>query len=172
MFKVFPFICILALGLFTSSGIPGAKSKITVYIFLSETCPICQSVSSELKKLDAQYDDQSVRFLGIFPDSVLSTPQTRWKFASKYGLGFEMQPDPGLALTTALSARITPEVVVRENETGTILYRGKIDNSFASLGKRRTVVTEHYLRSALESWMMEKKPLLSETEPVGCLIQK
>lgn len=148
------------------------KKGLTVYIFLAETCPICQSVSIELKKLDGQYSQLDVKFVGIFPDNALSNEKTRMAFGKKYGLRFPLNGDSGQVITKKLQAEITPEVVVEDDETHTILYRGKIDNSFASLGKRRTVVTEHYLRDAIESWVFGKKILISKTKAVGCIIQK
>jgi peroxiredoxin len=153
------------------STMAGGKG-LTVYIFLSESCPICQSVTTELKKLHQQFGPLQVEFIGLFPDGILSDAQTRQAFGKKYGLSFPLQPDSGQVLTKKFKAEITPEVVVVSNETETIIYRGKVDNSFASLGKRRTIVTEHYLRNALESWTAGKKILLSVTQPVGCIIQK
>ena len=161
----------LFLFAFSLSTMAGGKG-LTVYIFLSETCPICQSVTIELKKLHQQFSPLQVEFIGLFPDGILSDAQTRVEFGKKYGLSFPLRSDSGQVLTRKFHAEITPEVVVVDNVTETILYRGKVDNSFASLGKRRTVVTEHYLRTALESWMAGKKILLSETQPVGCIIQK
>ena len=148
------------------------KKGLTVYIFLAETCPICQSVSIELKKLDAQYKQLNVKFVGIFPDNTLSNEKTRKAFGKKYELSFPLNADSGQVLTKNYQAEITPEAVLVDDETQMILYRGKIDNSFASLGKRRTVVTEHYLRDAIESWVLGKKILISKTNPVGCIIQK
>ena len=153
------------------STMAGGKG-LTVYIFLSETCPICQSVTTELKKLHQQFGPLQVEFIGLFPDGILSDSQTRVDFGKKYGLSFSLLADSGQLVTRKFNAEITPEVVVVNNETETILYRGKVDNSFASLGRRRTVVTEHYLRKALESWIAGKKILPSKTQPVGCIIQK
>jgi peroxiredoxin len=164
-------LILLFLFAFSLSTLAGGKG-LTVYIFLSETCPICQSVTTELKKLHQQFHPMQVEFIGFFPDGILSDSKTREAFGKKYGLSFPLQLDSGQLFTRKFHAEITPEVVVVNNENETILYRGKVDNSFASLGKRRTVVTEHYLRNALESWMKGKKILLSETQPVGCIIQK
>lgn len=113
-----------------------------------------------------------MKFVGIFPDNALSNEKTRKAFGKKYELSFPLNGDSGQVLTNKFQAEITPEVVVEDDETHTILYRGKIDNSFASLGKRRTVVTEHYLRDAIESWVFRKKILISKTKAVGCIIQK
>ena len=47
--------------------------EITVYIFMSETCPICQSVTLELKALYATYHPKGVTFVGLFPNQSMST---------------------------------------------------------------------------------------------------
>jgi len=166
------FLILLLVFLFTGFQTRSETKGLTIYIFLSETCPICQSVAQELKKLHDQYSGNQISFNGIFPDKVLSNPITRQEFAKKYSLNFVMQPDSSHVLTQKFHATITPEVVVVDNESLEVIYRGKIDNSFASIGKRRTVVTEFYLRNVLESWHLGKKPVLSKTQPVGCIIQK
>jgi len=159
------------LFLLIQSLVFGQKKGLTVYIFLSETCPICKSITPEVNKLQQEFGGLDVSFLGIFPNKKFSTLESRTAFAQKFGLKFPLQADSGQTLTQTFKATITPEVIVVDNQTNKILYRGMIDNSFAAIGKRRTVVTKFFLRSALKDWMLGKKPLLSNTEPVGCLIE-
>ncbi len=160
----------LFLGLLLGNN--ALSKSLTVYLFLSETCPICQSVSLELKKLCKQFASDNIRFVGIFPDQINSNPGSRKAFASKYGIDFELQADSAFTLTNRFKATITPEVVVWDNENESIVYRGKVDNSFASVGKRRTVVTEYYLRAAILHWEAGRRDLIVDTDPVGCFIQK
>jgi hypothetical protein len=54
----------------------------------------------------------------------------------------------------------------------TILYRGRIDNSFVSPGKKRRVVTEHYLTAALSQILEGKEITVKKTQPTGCFIMK
>ena len=162
----------LFLFLITLLGNNAFSKNLTVYIFLSETCPICQSVTTELKKLHTQYLSDNIRFVGVFPDKFNSSEASRKAYAKKYGISFDLQADSAYQLTSRFKATITPEVVILDNSNQTIVYRGKVDNSFASIGKRRTVITEHYLRSALLHWSEGKHDLIVNTEPVGCFIQK
>jgi len=53
-----------------------------------------------------------------------------------------------------------------------LVYRGRIDDQFAGLGKRRTVVTSHDLRDALEATLVGKPVPQPRTEAVGCPIPK
>lgn len=142
-----------------------------VFVFLSETCPICQSISTELRELSEQFKTQPFGFLGVFPSS-LSTETSRKQFADKYRLNFPFMADAQLTLTNRFDASTTPEVIVLNVTTGNIVYRGLIDNSFASVGRRRRVVTEHYLKDVLLAIQSQKPITLSSTKPVGCIIQK
>jgi hypothetical protein len=66
-------------------------------------------------------------------------------------------------------ARKTPEVVVF-SRGGEVLYRGRIDDRYAGLGKRREQVTSHDLENALEAILADKPIPQSNTEAIGCFI--
>jgi len=53
---------------------------------------------------------------------------------------------------------------------GQVLYRGRIDNVYAALGKRRPEATERDLRKALDEILQGKAVTTSQTQPVGCYI--
>jgi hypothetical protein len=55
--------------------------------------------------------------------------------------------------------------------TGELLYRGRIDDGYAALGKKRAVVTEHDLRDALDAIAAGKPVKKAKTKAIGCLIQ-
>lgn len=146
------------------------SDSLTVYVFLSESCPICKNQTLTLKELYANYKDKGVSFIGIFPNRELSTPETIKKFAKKYKIPFELKKDENQLLTKQLSASITPEVFLVRTSTREILYSGKTDNSFERVGKRRQVVTAFYLRDALENILKNEKIKVPNTQPVGCFI--
>ncbi len=147
------------------------RDSLTVYVFLSETCPICQSVSTSLRETAQHFQNQGVGFIGVFP-SMLSTSKTRQQFGQKYKLPFPLVADSALQLTQQFDASVTPEVVVVKQKTKEVMYRGLIDNSFEAVGRRRRVVTQHYLKNSLEDLTEEKILSLTSTIPVGCIIQK
>jgi hypothetical protein len=49
------------------------------------------------------------------------------------------------------------------------LYRGRIDNAYASLGLRRASATAHDLRDALVA-IAAGKTVTNEPPPIGCFI--
>ena len=160
------------LFLFASAVYASSADSVQVYVFFSETCPICQSATLNLKAIYAKFQDRGIRFAVVFPNTNVSDEKSIEKFSKKYKLPFEHKIDEQQALTKKFSATITPEVIVVNSLTDEILYRGKIDNGFESIGKKRTVITEHYLNEALLS-ILENKPVnIKETKPVGCFIIK
>ena len=165
----FAFCLVFSIG---SSASAQKSDSISVYIFLSETCPICQNQTLTLRQLYSEYSSKGISFTGLFPNGEYSTKEGIQKFGRKYKIEFPLVRDEQQALTKKFSATITPEVFVCNNLTGEILYRGKVDNSFEGIGKKRQVITEHYLRGALENILHQKTVTIKETQPVGCFIIK
>ena len=163
--------CVLLLCFLRCFFVFGQKNdSITVYIFLSETCPICQSQTLELRNLYKDYAAKGIEFIGLFPNITLSNEATIHKFSRKYNIDFELRLDNAQKMKNQLSATHTPQVFVLRNVTGKVLYSGRIDNGFEGIGRRRQVTTEHYLKSALEN-IVQKIPVNPErTQAVGCFI--
>jgi thiol-disulfide isomerase/thioredoxin len=150
-------------------------TSVFVYIFLADGCPICQQYAPKLKALCAKYA-ATATFVGVFPDPFTTDDEVR-TFASKFPCGFAMQRDSAQQLTRRLKARITPEVVIVSAQmsaqpTETVLYRGRIDNQFPDLGKRRSVVTEHDVDDALAAIAQGRRAKIHQTQAVGCTIER
>jgi peroxiredoxin len=111
-----------------------------------------------------------VEFVGVFPNENSSNAKTIAKFKEKYKLPFDLVLDEGRKLTKTWKATRTPEVFLIRKSNQTLLYHGKIDNSFESIGRRRTVVTEHYLKNALQDVLQGKTTNPSENQAVGCFL--
>ena len=92
------------------------------------------------------------------------------EFEEKYGLEMEWRMDRRGKLRERFGATHNPEAFLLDGE-GNVRYRGRIDNLYVSLGKRRGVVTEHYLEEALEALRDGQAVLVTRTEPVGCLLE-
>lgn len=158
------------LNLSSFSQKPTAAKPITVYVFLSETCPICQSYTLTLKNLYKEYSSKNVRFVGVFPN-YYSTQKSIDEFRKTYSIPFELVPDKKWTLTAHFNAAITPEVFV-ETADKKILYAGRIDDSFYSLGKRRTIITSTELADALKEITSGKTVTTTKTQAVGCIISR
>lgn len=146
---------------------PVEEDSYTVYIFLSEDCPICRYYVLEINRLYEEHHSDNIEFVGVFPN--FSSKENKIEaFVADYKLKIPTKTDYFKSLAQKLDAELTPEVFV-VNQHEEVLYRGRIDNSYASIGKRRRVVTEHDLDnylSALKTGTVNK----SKTEAIGCYI--
>ncbi len=148
-----------------------AKSdSLTVYVFLSEDCPVCQNQTLPLKQLYNQYKNESVKFVAVFSNPS-SSDATILSFRATYDLAFAAVFDSTQQIAKRYNAQITPEVVVvNHSENNTVVYRGAVDNAYPALGKRRTIVTEHFLDNALKALLKNSKDYLPSTRAIGCYI--
>ena len=145
-----------------------AKPKATVYVFLSDVCPICQSYTLPLKKLYETYKDKSISFVGLFPNEGVSKKEIN-AFRKTYDIPFDLELDKDGVLAKKFHATITPEIFV-EGKPGVILYTGRIDDSFYAVGKRRNSITTHELEDALMQITSKQKVKQPRTQAVGCII--
>lgn len=143
------------------------KDSVTVYIFLKEDCVISQNYTPTLNRLYQTFSSQKISFIGLFPSTRDEAIET---FRQKYAITFPLKSDYFQTLTKKLGATVTPEVVVYNETCGEILYKGRIDDMYYRVGKKRTVTTTAELEDALKSIVAGKPVLIKETEAVGCLI--
>src|SRR3954468_14679795 len=107
--KIFLFLScvIIAATGFIPKSIP--SKPVTVYIFLSGSCPICQNYTVTLNALYKKYHPQNINFIGVFPDDDVEADSIV-AFKKKYFIPFGLVPDKKAALTKHFNATITPEV--------------------------------------------------------------
>jgi len=148
---------------------PEEKARLSVYIFLAETCPISQFYTITLKDLHREFASDNVTFKGIFPGKE-STEGSVAEFKKTYDLPFELILDKDQKLTRNLKAKVTPEVIVQNELTGEILYQGRIDDSYYQVGKKRPFVREPDLRNALTQLQRNQPVKKPKTDAVGCVI--
>ena len=172
LYRVIMRAFILSLLLYSNTLMANEKDSIVAYIFMLESCPISQQITPAIKEIHEEFKNQGIAFQLVFPNEDYTTPEAMDSFLKKYELKMPAVIDNEKSLTQKWEATVTPEVVVVRKKSETILYRGKIDNSFISLGKRRRVVNEHYLKDALVQIVSGKQVAVQQTKPVGCFIMK
>jgi hypothetical protein len=143
--------------------------RFTVYFFLLEDCKISQAYPAALKQLFATYANDSIGFLGLFPNPI-STEASVESFRQKYSIPFSCTTTQAVAMARRFGIEVTPEVAVFENMTQQIIYRGRIDNLFERVGKRRKVVTARELEDALMAIQQRREPPKKRTQAVGCIL--
>jgi hypothetical protein len=149
--------CVLAVG----------YGQLKVAFFLSPTCTICRFYALEMRSLSADYNARGVDFVGyavgpLLNDSVVDA------FRVEYQIPFPVMLDD--EMHRRWNATVTPEVFVIQNDS--LLYHGRIDDSFVRVGKRRAHVKNRELRNAIDSILQGGEVAISHAPAVGCIIEK
>jgi thiol-disulfide isomerase/thioredoxin len=141
----------------------------TVLVFLSPECPLCKNYAPTLREIAALAHEQNIGMIGAVSGNFHSdTAITR--YLQQYELAIPVLLDPNFLLSKYYNATITPEVCLIDPE-GELLYRGAIDNWAISLGQKRQVITEHYLRDAITAFAERRTIDPKTTKAVGCFIE-
>ncbi len=146
------------------------QDSLTVYIFLLYECVISQFYTPQLSDFYKEYHDQKVGFIGYFP-SFNDKPEDIKAFGDKYKLDFPLQQDYYKNWTKKMGATVTPEVAVWDHRSDRLIYRGRIDDSYVRVGKRKLHPQNHELKDIIENWLLNQTPdTLVQTQAIGCFI--
>ena len=160
---------LIAINQPTDAAVPKPDS-ITVYLFFRIDCKICEYYTKDLEKLYAQHKGDPINFVAVFPN-FMDKPPAIERYCKKFGLPFPTKTDYSKRLTKKFKATVTPEVVVYNEAKETILYQGRIDNTYYRLGRKRSVTTSSELATVLEKHIKGEVIEVAFAQAVGCFIQ-
>jgi hypothetical protein len=141
-----------------------------ILFFITNDCPIANSYAPEIQRICADYAGRGVSCTLVYSDLTLDDAAIRRHHADfSYPATIPGIRDTGHKLAKATGATITPEAVM-VNRDSKVLYRGRIDNFWAALGKKRRQATEHDLRDALDQVLAGKPIAHPDTKAIGCYI--
>ena len=158
----------LGLGRDPFAGSPG---RVTVLIFITTDCPIANGYAPQIQGLITGYADRPVDFCLVHTDPDTTEKRAR-AHAADYGYGQETAIilDRQHLLVRQAGAMITPEAVVLAADGG-LEYRGRINNWYGDIGRKRVHVTRHELRDAVDAVLAGRPPAVTRAEAVGCSIE-
>jgi hypothetical protein len=78
--------------------------------------------------------------------------------------------DSGLVLADAAGATIEPQAVVYTSKG--LMYRGRINDLYVDIGRKRRAPTPHDLRDAIDTARAGRAAALVSTQAVGCFIER
>lgn len=147
-----------------------ATDSLTVYVFLLNDCVISQFYTPQLTDFYKKYHDKHVGFIGYFPN-FQDKPEVIDAFGKKYNLPFPLKQDYYKVWTKKFGVTLTPEVAVWDHRSDRLLYRGRIDDSYVRVGKRKLHPQSNDLRMIIDSWLTHQTPDSTVyTHAVGCFI--
>ncbi len=141
----------------------------SVLFFVTTDCPIANGYAPEIRSIAAEAKKSGLRFYLVHTDPDV-TPEAAAAHAREYG--HDAMPvllDPEHELVDRLGITITPEAAVVLTD-GHLAYRGRIDNLYGAIGKKRPAATRHDLRDALAAVAEGTRPVVSRTKAIGCII--
>lgn len=155
---------------FQGVGGQTGSDSLTIYIFLLNECVISQFYTPLLTDFYKKYHDQKVGFIGYFP-SFNDKPEAIEAFGKKYKLDFPLKQDYYKVWTKKMGATVTPEVAVWDHRTDRLIYRGRIDDSYVRVGKRKLHPQSPDLKNIIDHWLLNETPdTLVQTQAIGCFI--
>ena len=164
-------ITLFGLSVTTSRANLIKEDKIVVYIFLHESCIICQYYTLPLKKLHEKYKNKNLQFVGLFPN-FSSKPDKIKQFKKKFQISFELETDYFHTKKEKFGVTVTPEVIVYNESEEKIIYKGRIDDAYARVGKKKRITTTSELENVLNAIVNDQPVLIDNTQAVGCFIGK
>ena len=148
--------------------VPAPQARATVLVFVAHDCPIANGYAPEIQRLAARYAARRVRFYLVYVEPDLSVNDAK-RHETAYGYRFPALRDTRHVLVKLAGATVTPEAVVLAPH-GQVLYRGRIDDKYVTLGQPRFRVDKHDLRDALDAVVHGRPVTTPSTQAIGCFI--
>jgi thiol-disulfide isomerase/thioredoxin len=142
--------------------------KATVLLFVLPDCPISNSYAPQIKRLVADYEPKKISVFVVHVDPDV-TAEAAKKHAKEYDLTCPILLDPSHLLVKHTGVTIAPEAAV-VGADGKLLYRGRIDDWYVDLGKRRAEPTKRDLRDALDAILQGNAVATPRTTAFGCYL--
>ncbi len=141
--------------------------KAYVVVFTTLDCPIVKRSLPTLKKLEKEYRDKDVQFVGINTgpaDEMVDVADQAVRADLPFAVGKDYSGDA----SRIVGVHRTPECVVIDSNM-ILRYRGRIDATFRLSGVQQGDV-RHDLREAIEDVLAGRDVAVAETPVDGCLI--
>ena len=147
-------------------GISTGQVRAAALVFLDTACPVATRYIPTLNEIHVD-----ARGSGMSVYGVLSNPEIGWResaeFVEDFGVEFPVILDSAGDLALRLDPRVTSEAFVISS-ANRIVYRGRIDDRFAAVGRLRTRITSHDLRDVIAKVARGGRPEPYGTEAIGC----
>ncbi|MBK9736580.1 MAG: redoxin domain-containing protein [Saprospiraceae bacterium] len=168
MRKAIIFCVISIFCLAMSNDLMAQSNEITVFVAISEECPICKNIALDLNVIAERFSE-NVQLVLLFPFRI-SNYKTMHQFKEKYNLlKWKGMLDEDQSKAKSLGLSVTPEAIVMD-KNGVVLYQGRINDLYNKPGKKNHNAQFNDLSDAIEASLngiIVKKPW---HKAVGCYI--
>lgn len=147
-----------------------ADYKVLVIAFICNHCPYAKAAIPRLIKLQEEYLDKGVMFVGINANDPKEYPEDDMehmtKYAQEWGMNFPYLVDETQEVAKTFGAVCTPDIFVYDRDRK-LAYHGRIDDNW----KEEDQVTTHDLRDALEALVVGGEVAAEQHPSMGCSIK-
>ncbi len=144
------------------------RNAIRVFVFLSTECPVSNTYIQTLNRL-RQRMGESVGIFGVVTDDTVKRAEATKHF-EEFKASIPILFDPAAHLADLLEPTHVPEAFVL-NPAGVVQYRGAIDDTWGSVGRRGAEPSKRFLGDAIDAVAAGKPVPIAKTQPVGCLFE-
>ena len=137
-------------------------------VFITPDCPIANYYQPTLRKLGDEFAERGVPLYLIHSDPDVTSDAAK-RHVAKFEIAAPVILDHDQSIARRVDAKITPEAIIVDRDSE-ILYRGRIDNFYEALGRKRRAATEHDFRDALAAVAEERPVATPVTKALGCHI--
>jgi peroxiredoxin len=142
------------------------EKRAVVLVFLGTECPVSNGYAPEFERLYQRFHGQNVAWVGVHCAPDVSADAAK-EHAREFGLTFALALDHEQLLARKTGVKTMPTAVVLSPD-GQIVYRGRIDNRYATSGQRRPEATTHELADSIAATLEGQAPSVAETAAFGC----
>jgi hypothetical protein len=144
------------------------NSPAIVFLFASVDCPISNRYAPIVRRLYTTFAPQGVAFWLVYPNPA-ERPSAIREHVKAFEYPVHVLRDPKHALVRLAQATVTPEAAVYDRGRA-LVYHGRIDNRYVSLGVERPAATEHDVENVLTALAAGRPSPRSAAPAVGCFI--
>jgi hypothetical protein len=145
-----------------------SQAKATVWLFIAHDCPISNGYAPEIRRIVEAYAPCGVCVNLVYAESGLDLAALR-QHARDHDFHAALFYEDGSRLPRVFGVTTTPEAAVVDAK-GRMVYRGRIDDRFVSLGHERSEVSVHDLRDALDAILLGRPVATPRTHAIGCAL--
>ncbi|UUO04746.1 redoxin domain-containing protein [Blastopirellula sp. J2-11] len=142
-----------------------------VFVFVTGECPISRGYFPLLGRLDKQWNtpESKVSLRAVWAD-VTDTPAEIRQFAKEFSIDLPILVDRDGQLGQRFQTKFVPEAFVLDAD-GKLVYRGRIDDMYREIGRKRPEASENTLADAVAAVVAGLPVKAAVTEAVGCFYE-
>lgn len=160
-------------------ALAGPQGRLVALVFVSTECPIANAMLPDLIEIAKHASERGVAFHLVYP-STWQTREDLLAHAREFGLATAtnarnmLLADPSHTLVHLAGVTVVPEAAIFRCDGrggGELVYRGRVNDLYVGIGRRRPSISSHDLRDAIDTCLAGQPLAQPFPKAVGCFIE-